>query len=239
MKKTFTLFLLLFSVNSVFSQNKNRFSLSINEFEAKIKQNSATIQLIDVRTVEEFERGHLKRAINLNFNDDSFEDIVKARIDKFRPIFVYCFSGRRSADAAAFLRDLGFKEVYEMAGGFAKWTASSKPYVSGNTTTQPIAAFTMENLDRVIKTNNIVLIDFYAEWCGPCKKMNPVLNRIADQNKGIKLLKIDAEKSDNIATVFKVEEIPTYVIIKNGKQVWRGVGEMEEAELTDILKRLK
>jgi thioredoxin 1 len=69
--------------------------------------------------------------------------------------------------------------------------------------------------------------------------MTPILNKIANKNKNIKLLKIDAEKSDNIASVFKVEEIPTYVIIKNGRQVWRGVGEMDEAELKEVLFKMK
>lgn len=237
--KRFLIIGFLFSANIVFAQNKDKYLLSINDFEAKLRDNIGVAQLIDVRTPEEFMRGHLKRAINLNFNDDNFEDIVKNKLDKTRPVFVYCFSGRRSTDAAVFLRDLGYKDVYDMAGGFAKWTSSSKPYASDNTTTQPIAAFTLENLDRVIKSNSLVLIDFYTEWCGPCKKMTPILNKIADQNKNIKLLKIDTEKSDNIASVFKVEEIPTYVIIKNGKQVWRGVGEIDEIELKEVLAKME
>lgn len=237
--KRFLIISFLFFANTVFAQNKDKYLLSINDFEAKLRDNIGLAQLIDVRTPEEYMRGHLKRAINLNFNDDDFEDIVKNKLDKTRPVFVYCFSGRRSTDAAVFLRDLGYKEVYDMAGGFAKWTSSSKPYASDNTTTQPIAAFTLENLDRVVKSNSLVLIDFYAEWCGPCKKMTPILNKIADQNKNIKLLKIDTEKSDNITSVFKVEEIPTYVIIKNGKQVWRGVGEIDEIELKEVLAKME
>ncbi|AFK03738.1 Thioredoxin domain-containing protein [Emticicia oligotrophica DSM 17448] len=230
---------LLLLMGNAFGQNQDPYLLSINEFDRKLHEKIENAQLVDVRTPEEYSRGHLKRAINLNFNDDTFEDLIKAKLDKSKPVFVYCFSGRRSTDAAVFLRDLGYKEVYDMAGGFAKWTSSSKPYVSNNTTTQPIAAFTLDNLDKIIKENKIILVDFYAEWCGPCKKMNPILNKIADEHKNIKLLKIDAEKSDNIATIFKVDEIPTYVIIKNGKQVWRGVGEMEETELKQVLTKLK
>ncbi len=237
--KRFLIISLLFFASNVFAQNKDSYLLSVNDFDVKLKEKAGIAQLVDVRTTEEYLRGHLKKAINLNFTDDNFEDLVKAKLDKTRPVFVYCFSGRRSADAATFLRDLGFKEVYDMVGGFAKWTSSSKPYASDNMTTQPIAAFTLENLDRIVRSNDVVLIDFYAEWCGPCKKMTPILNKIADENKGIKLLKIDAEKSDNIASVFKVEEIPTYVIIKKGRQVWRGVGEMSEVEMKEILQKMK
>jgi thioredoxin 1 len=237
--KRVLIILFLFVASNIFAQTKDSYLLSINDFDTKLKEKAGIAQLVDVRTTEEYLRGHLKKAANLNFTDDNFEDLVKAKLDKTRPVFVYCFSGRRSADAATFLRDLGFKEVYDMAGGFAKWTSSSKPYVSDNTTTQPIAAFTLENLDLIVRSNDVVLIDFYAEWCGPCKKMTPILNKIVDENKGIKLLKIDAEKSDNIASVFKVEEIPTYVIIKKGRQVWRGVGEMSELEIQEILQKIK
>jgi thioredoxin len=237
--KRFLIIGFLFFANFVFAQSKDKNLLSINDFEAKLRENIGVAQLIDVRTPEEFMRGHLKNAINLNFNDDNFEDIIKTKLDKSQPVFVYCFSGRRSSDAATFLRDLGYKEVYDMTGGFAKWTSSSKPYISNNNSTQPIAAFTLENLDQIVNTNSLVLIDFYTEWCGPCKKMTPILNKIADQNKNIKLLKIDAEKSDNIASVFKVEEIPTYIIIKNGRQIWRGVGEMDEVELKEVLAKMK
>jgi thioredoxin 1 len=237
--KHFPIIFFLFFSSNIFAQNKDQFLLSVNDFDIKLKEKIGIAQLVDVRTTEEYLRGHLKKAANLNFTDDNFEDLVKVKLDKASPVFVYCFSGRRSADAATFLRDLGFKEVYDMAGGFAKWTSSSKPYASDNISTQPIAAFTMDNLDKVVRSNDLVLIDFYAEWCGPCKKMTPILNKIADENKGFKLLKIDAEKSDNIASAFKVEEIPTYVIIKKGRQVWRGVGEIDEAEMKEILQKMK
>lgn len=234
MKKYLTFCFLVLGLTA-FAQNT---SLSINDFEKKL-QDTPNAQLVDVRTPEEYLRGHLRKALNINFNDDNFEELIKAKLDKTRPIFLYCYSGRRSTDASLFLKDLGYKQVYDMSGGFAKWTSSSKPYVSSVATTQPIAAMTMENLDRIVKSNQVVFIDFFAEWCGPCKKMNPILNKMADNNKHIKLVKIDAEKNDNISSVFQVEAIPTYVIIKNGKQVWRGEGEISELELQETLKRLK
>ncbi len=232
MKKNLFFALLLINFN-LFAQ-KN--TLSVVDFEKKILEVSNP-QIVDVRSPEEFLRGHLRKAQNINLNDDNFESLIKGKLDKTRPVYLYCYSGRRSADATIFLKDLGFRQVFDLEGGFAKWTASSKPYVSGISTTQPIAAMTMENLDRIVRSNQVVLIDFYADWCAPCKKMTPILNKIADENKEIKLLKVDAEKNDNIATVFKVEAIPTYVIIKNARQVWRGEGEMSEIEIKDVIRK--
>jgi rhodanese-related sulfurtransferase len=237
MKSLFPLIFILLGI-SAYAQNKDTYSLSVNDFDNKIKTNGATAQLVDVRTPSEFAIGHIKRAANINFTDDDFEEVAKKRLDKTKPVFLYCFSGKRSADAAAFLRTLGFKEVYDLSGGFAQWTASSKPYVSTSTDTKPIAALTLQNLDDIVKSNEIVLIHFYTEWCDACKKMTPLLNKIADENKQIKLLKVDSEKNDIIASVFKVEENPTYVIIKKGRRTWSGTGEISEQELKEVLQKL-
>jgi rhodanese-related sulfurtransferase len=79
--KRFLIIGFLFFANFVFAQSKDKNLLSINDFEAKLRENIGVAQLIDVRTPEEFMRGHLKNAINLNFNDDNFEDIIKTKLD--------------------------------------------------------------------------------------------------------------------------------------------------------------
>jgi len=231
MKSLFSLIFILLGI-SVYAQNKDAYSLSVNDFNNKIKVIGATaqlVQLVDVR---------IKRAANINFTDDDFEDLAKKRLDKTKPVLLYCFSGKRSADAAAFLRTIGFKEVYDLSGGFAQWTASSKPYVSTSTDTKPIAALTLQNLDDIVRANEVVLIHFYTEWCDVCKKMTPLLNKIADENKQVKFLKVDSEKNDIIASVFKVEENPTYIIIKKGRRTWSATGEISEQELKEVLLKL-
>lgn len=214
-------------------------AISVQDFEAKLKATPQP-QLIDIRTMEEFNRGHLKKAVNIDYNNEEFEALIIQNVNKKLPVFIYDFSGGRSVLAAAFLRQMGYKTVNELAGGFAKWTASSKPYVSSHQTTEPIAAMPMDGFDRVLKDNPVVLIDFYADWCKPCKKMDPIVNKIANEkSKTMKLLKVDTDKNDAMTNIFKIESIPTYILFKNGKQVWRGEGEIPEAELREILKANK
>lgn len=77
-------------------------------------------QLIDVRTLDEFNEGHLKNAQNICVTSDDFEERI-SKLDKDQPIYLYCRSGKRSARAAEILKDLGFKEIYDMEGGILKW----------------------------------------------------------------------------------------------------------------------
>src|SRR5690349_12497858 len=100
-------------------------SLSEDEFESKLSQNKG-VQLIDVRSPEEFAEGHLKGALNYNVNSADFENKV-AGLDKSKPVLVYCLSGGRSAYAANVLAGKGFSEIYNLAGGMVKWNAENKP----------------------------------------------------------------------------------------------------------------
>lgn len=127
MKKicAFILLSMLF-VNYSFGQTK-KYELSAIDFAAKIKATPNAI-ILDVRTPEEFVEGHLAHAVNMDWTGDYF-DKQAAKLDKAKPIFVYCYSGGRSEEAAKHLRDNGFKEVYEMSGGMAKWRKAHLPEV--------------------------------------------------------------------------------------------------------------
>ena len=95
------------------------------KFAQKIKA-TAGAQVVDVRTPEEFSEGYLKGAVNINWNEDDFETNV-AKLDKNKPAFVYCRVGKRSSAAAKKMRDMGFKEVYELDGGILDWEAEHLP----------------------------------------------------------------------------------------------------------------
>lgn len=107
------------------TQGQNKASLAPQEFELKLKQSVNAI-VLDVRTPEEFASGHIAKARNIDWNGDNFERQL-VQLDKTKPIFVYCLRGSRSASAAAKMRAIGFKQVYELDGGIAKWQSAKLP----------------------------------------------------------------------------------------------------------------
>ncbi|MDQ3017261.1 MAG: rhodanese-like domain-containing protein [Bacteroidota bacterium] len=102
--------------------NTNIVRLAPESYSEKL-QAQTTPQLLDVRTPKEFQSGHLPNAVNVDWSGDVFKDQTSA-LDKSKPVFVYCMGGGRSSDAADFLAKEGFKEVYDLEGGFNNWEKS-------------------------------------------------------------------------------------------------------------------
>lgn len=94
--------------------------VSIIVFEEELKKTNAS-QLIDVRTPEEFAKGHLKEAKNINFNAANFENQI-SQLDKNQPTFIYCHSGGRSGKAYKKMKSWGFTKVYDMEGGYSAYS---------------------------------------------------------------------------------------------------------------------
>ena len=125
MKNRFPILVLFIALAAGCSQGQNKSVLAPQAFAEKLKATSGST-LIDVRTPEEFAEGHLAGAKNFDWNGEHFEHQVMG-LDKSKPVFVYCLKGGRSASAASRLRDMGFKEVYELEGGTSNWQAAKLP----------------------------------------------------------------------------------------------------------------
>lgn len=94
----------------------------------------------------------------------------------------------------------------------------------------------MSSFSEIISQPKPVLIDFYAEWCGPCKMMSPVLKQVKD-NLGdrVTIIKIDVDKNQELASKYQVRGVPTLMLFKNGKQLWRQSGVMQKDEIINIV----
>lgn len=93
------------------------------------------------------------------------------------------------------------------------------------------------NFNTLINSNIPVLIDFHAEWCGPCKVQSPILAEIARElNEKIKVVKIDVDKNQGIANRFQIRGVPTLALFKNGQNLWRQSGLVDKIQLMSTLR---
>jgi thioredoxin len=191
-------------------------------------------QLIDVRTPDEYNGGHLINAVNIDWNGNDFDKLT-AKLDKSKPVFVYCLSGGRSSAAAAAMRSSGFKEVIEMEGGIMKWKSEDFPLTrfSGKLHN----GMSQADFNSLLQSDKLVLIDFYAPWCQPCKQMAPYLAEIATtySNKLV-LNRIDADENQLMSKILKVDALPTLLLYEKGKLIWSHTGFISKE---DLIKEIK
>lgn len=96
---------------------------------------------------------------------------------------------------------------------------------------------TSKNFNQeVLESEKPVLIDFYADWCGPCKMLSPVVDQVAKENEDIKVVKINIDETQDIAVKYQIMSIPTLVVIKNGEETNRSVGVIDKSEILELLK---
>lgn len=95
----------------------------------------------------------------------------------------------------------------------------------------------MEKFNELIQLTELVLVDFYAEWCGPCKIMKPRILDVAERmGDNVKVVQIDVDKEKELATRFRISSVPTLIIFKNGKQQWRQSGIISALALMKLLQ---
>jgi thioredoxin 1 len=96
----------------------------------------------------------------------------------------------------------------------------------------------MANFNDIINSDKPVLIDFHATWCGPCKMMGPILQDVSKKIGGrATILKIDVDKNPKVAAKYQIQGVPTLMIFKNGKMLWRQSGVVAAPQLVTLLEK--
>jgi len=230
-----TLLLLFFSCTNHSQQKQGVQLVSVQAFSEALKATpNATI--VDVRTPEEFQGGHLKDAVNFNVLGPEFQSQL-SKLDKTQPVFVYCKVGGRSADAVEKMKGMGFTTIYDMKGGYMAWSSAGMETTKAERIQEE--KFTQADFEKLISSGTPILIDYYAPWCGPCKKMEPILQALATEFAGkVEIVRINVDEAATLVKAQKIDNIPVVSTFKNGQEIKRVNGFQDETAMRSMIEEL-
>lgn len=221
--------------DSVTTEKSNSYKLlDATEFSNILKE-TPDATLIDVRTAEEYKEGHIANSINAPVQSETFNELLST-LDKSKPVFVYCLSGGRSSSAASILQEHGFKEIIELKSGMLNWRANNFSEESGIATSPKKVSMSLSEYKSITEKDPIVLVDFNATWCAPCKKIDVILKKIEKEYAGkVTIVKVDIDQHAELAKNLSIASIPLLKVYKDGKETWEHLGLVDEQTLKKAL----
>lgn len=181
--------------------------------------------ILDVRTPGEYSRGHIKGSTLIDVSNPNAGSKVSL-LPKDKPIYIYCLTGSRSRAVANFMSQNGYKKIYNLTYGIIEWQRLGLPIVQSDA---PVAStnktYSLTEFNQLINSTGVVLVDFYAPWCGPCKKLSPIIQQIKQDFTGKAAVeKVDIEANSVVKNNYNIQSIPGLVLFKDGKEIWRHTG---------------
>lgn len=221
---------------SVSTQNANVKQVNPDEFQKLITDPKGV--LLDVRTRSEYKNGHISNSGQLNYYTFDFKKKLLL-LPKDEPIYLYCNTGYRSERAAKYLVENGYKNVYNLEHGIMDWELQNLPVlVDPDATPDTDNKMEFAEYTKLLQSEEPVFIDFYAPWCGPCRKMMPMMDSLkVEYHQKINIVKINVDASKKLAKELGLKGVPYLALYKNGTLIFSKNGSVAREEITDIFKK--
>lgn len=228
----FIIIILFLTVGSNGQKYKAFENLNSKEFKEKLSKESGI--LIDVRTLNEYKSQHIKDAGQLNFYALDFKKKLLL-LPKDIDVLLYCNTGYRSRIAANILMKNGYLNVYNLKSGIMDWNLHNYPTITDtNIKKDEKNKMDYAGFVDLINANNLSLIDFYAPWCAPCRKMMPMIDSLKTEFHGkVHIEKINTDTSKDLVKKIKVKSVPYFVLYQDGDKVFEHYGNISRKELLD------
>jgi len=127
---------------------------------------------------------------------------------------------------------MGFKEIYNLEGGIMKWNAAGLAPKSDK-----IIGMCSQEFGDLLNTDKKVLVDFYADWCEPCKRMTPYLLKMQkDMAADVTIVRLNADENKTLISELKIDELPALLLYQNKEVKWKHQGFLSEADLKKQLQ---
>ena len=211
-------------------------TLNSKEFKAKLA--TSGIQLVDVRTPQEYDLGYIEGAEKVDFYNPEFVKNI-SKLDKEKPVAIYCKSGGRTKDAMKIMAKEGFKAIYALSGGLLAWEHDGNTLITPKPAEPAKTKVTRAEFDKLVTSDKLVIVDFSAVWCGPCKMLKPVLDKLSTEYsaKGVKIITIDVDESKDLSNELRVNEIPLLLFYRDGKMVEQMIGFNPETIIKESIEK--
>lgn len=228
--------LLLLTSNALGKEKvRNYKQVNSTEFNRLIKSKPGV--LMDVRTIGEYQNGHIEEAGQLNYYALDFKQKLSL-LPKDQPIYLYCNTGYRSERAARMLSEEGYPQIYNLEHGIMEWNLLELPVaVDPDARPDRENLYTPDDFNKLIASESLVMIDFYAPWCAPCRSMMPMIDSLmVAYHPDIRIVKINVDASKTLAKELKLNSVPYFSFYRNGKQIKSLTGVQRKNELVALLE---